>query len=87
MIEELEKKYEEFRGVVEVLPVNTKYNRKRKIDCLTDEEKNDNDMLEIVKKEIDSRLSYLNNLKENENIELLKKETKCIRFVYEVEHI
>ena len=83
MIEELEKKYEEFRGVVEVLPVNTKYNRKRKIDCLTDEEKNDNDMLEIVKKEIDSRLSYLNNLKENENIELLKKELEKCNIVNE----
>ena len=83
MIEELDKKYEEIRGVIEVLPVNTKYNRKRKIDCIDDEEKKDNDLLEAVKKEISSRLEYLNNLTENSNIALLKGELEKCNIVNE----
>ena len=83
MIEELEKKYAEIKDVIDVLPVNTKYNRKRKVDCIDDEEKKDNDLLLIVKNEIDSRLEYLNNLTENSNIALLKDELEKCNIVNE----
>lgn len=83
MIEELEKKYDEIREVIEVLPVNTKYNRKRKIDCITEEEQKDNDLLSMVKGEIESRLEYLKNLKENDNIGLLKSELEKCNIVNE----
>ncbi len=83
MIEELEKKYDEIKGVIDVLPVNTKYNRKRKVDCIEDEKKKDNDLLNAVKDEINSRLEYLNNLKENSNIALLKSELEKCNIVNE----
>ena len=37
MIEELNSKYDEFKGVIDILPVNTKYNRKRKVDYIDEE--------------------------------------------------
>ena len=83
MIEELNNKYAEFKNVIDILPVNTKYNRKRKIDCILDEEKNDNALLEVVKNEINSRLSYLNGLSENEQINLLKDELQKCNIVNE----
>ena len=78
MIEELTGKYDEFKGVIDILPVNTKYNRKRKIDYITEEEANDNKRLEQVKAEIEKRIRQFNGLKLNGKIEQLKKELeKC----------
>ena len=78
MIEELEQKYDEMRGVIDVLPVNTKYNRKRKTDYIDDQIENDNKMLVAIKKEIDGRLAYLNNLQVNEDIAKLEEQVeKC----------
>lgn len=78
MIEELESKYEELKGVIDVLPVNTKYNRKRKIDCILDEVKNDNERLNLVKAEIENRISHFKELSVNPTIEQLEQELeKC----------
>ena len=52
MIEELNSKYDEFKGVIDILPVNTKYNRKRKIDYIDGETENDNKRISAVTKEI-----------------------------------
>lgn len=78
MIEELNGKYTEFKGVIDILPVNTKYNRKRKIDYILDEEKNDQERLLVVKKEIESRISKFNNLEVNNDIQKLEEQLeKC----------
>ena len=78
MIEELNAKYDEFKGVIDILPVNTKYNRKRKIDYLDGEEANDKKRLETVKTEIERRIAKFSELKENDRIGLLEKELeKC----------
>ena len=78
MIEELDSKYEELKGVIDVLPINTKYNRKRKIDCIMDEVKNDNDRLNLVKAEIESRISHFKELSINPMIAQLEQELeKC----------
>ena len=76
MIEELTSKYDEFKGVIDILPVNTKYNRKRKIDYITEEEANDNKRLEQVKTEIEKRIRQFNGLKLNDKIEKLKDKIK-----------
>ena len=78
MIDELNGKYEEFKGVIDILPVNTKYNRKRKIDYIDGEIENDNKRLTVIKKEIEKRIAQFDSLKENDKIESLKKELeKC----------
>ena len=78
MIDELSKKYDELRGVIEVLPVNTKYGRKRKNDLLLDELNKDKIRIDSVKKEIESRLEKFNDLKSSNEIETLTKELeKC----------
>ena len=78
MIEELNTKYEEFKGVIDILPVNTKYNRKRKVDCITEQIDTDNKLLENIKKEIERRLSGLKSLEPNDKILALEKEIeKC----------
>ena len=78
MIEELNSKYEEFKGVIDILPVNTKYNRKRKIDYIDGEVENDNKRLESVKKEIEKRIRQFEGLKENDKIKKLESELeKC----------
>lgn len=78
MIDDLTNKYNEFKGVIDILPTNTKYNRKRKVDYIVDEEAKDNERLSLVKKEIEKRISIFNDLKPNDNIEKLKKELeKC----------
>lgn len=68
MIEELNNKYEEFKNIIDVLPVNNKDNRKKKMDHIIDEEKKSNDMLNAIKEEIKNRLVKLEQLKENPDI-------------------
>ena len=78
MIEELTSKYEDFKGVIDILPVNTKYNRKRKIEYIDEEINNDNGRLLQVKKEIEKRIRQFEGLKLNDKIEKLKQELeKC----------
>ena len=78
MMEELEKKYDELRTVIETLPVNTKYNRKRKVECIDDEIKHDKDIIVLIEKEIEGRLAPLRGLGVNNNIKKLKDEIeKC----------
>ncbi len=78
MIEELNTKYDEFKEAIDILPVNTKYNRKRKIDYIDGEKEKDNKRLAEVTKEIEKRLECFDKLKENGKIELFKKELeKC----------
>ena len=78
MIEELNNKYEEFKNIIDVLPVNNKDNRKKKMDHITDEENNSKDMLNAVKDEMNNRLSKLEALKENPDIKKTANELeKC----------
>ena len=78
MIEELQKKYDDLKGVIDVLPVNTKYNRKRKVDYLLEEIENDNKRLESIRKEIENRISKFKTYAENPRInELETEKTKC----------
>ena len=83
MIEELNKKYDEFKGVIDILPVNTKYNRKRKIEYIDDAINEDNNLLDKVQKEIDKRISSLDNLKLNEDIQKLNNEIEKCNIVNE----
>ena len=83
MIDELNSKYAEFKEVLDVLPVNTKYNRKRKMDYILEEEKKDNDRFAIVKNEIESRLKSLYNLKINDKIAKLNEELEKCNIVNE----
>lgn len=83
MIDELTNKYNEFKGVIDILPTNTKYNRKRKTDYIIDEEAKDNERLALVKKEIESRISVFNDLKPNDKIEKLKSELEKCNIVNE----
>lgn len=71
MIDELINKYDQFKGVIDVLPINTKNNRNRKISYIADEEERDYVRLELVKKEIEKRLSVFGDLKKNDKIEEL----------------
>lgn len=78
MIDEINGKYENFKNVLDVLPVNTKFNRKRKREYILEEMENDNKRLEIVKKEIESRISKFNTYKENSDISKLEGDLeKC----------
>ncbi len=78
MIEELNNKYEEFKNIIDVLPVNNKDNRKKKMDHILDEENNSKDMLAAVKQEINDRLAKLDELKENPDIKKTADELeKC----------
>ena len=78
MIEELTTKYEEFKGVIDILPVNTKYNRKRKVDYIMEEINNDTKRLQQVKTEIEKRIRQFDTLKVNDKIEKLENQLeKC----------
>ena len=78
MIDELNNKYTEFKDVIDVLPTNTKYNRKRKMDYILEERDNDTNRLEIVKKEIEFRIDKFNALMRNNNIKKVEEELeKC----------
>ena len=78
MIEELDKKYDELRGVIEILPVNTKYNRKRKIEFIDDAIEEDQKLINKVSKEIDDRIASLKGLEANNDIDKLYQEIeKC----------
>ena len=78
MIDELNNKYSDLKNVIDILPTNTKYNRKRKIDYILDEEKKDNERINFVKKEIESRINVFEELKPNDKINKIEKEIeKC----------
>lgn len=78
MIEELTQKYNDFKNVIEILPINTKYNRKRKIDYIDDEILHNNELLDVVKKEIKLRLAPLEELKVSDEVSKLNREMeKC----------
>ena len=78
MMEELEQKYDELRTVIETLPVNTKYNRKRKVECIDDEIKHDKEIISLIEKEVEERLAPLRGLGVNTNIKKMEEEIeKC----------
>ena len=78
MIDDLTNKYNDFRNVIDVLPLSTKYNRKRKMDYILEALKEDNNRLELVDKEIHNRIDYLNSLNNNDKVnELTQELEKC----------
>ena len=74
MIEELETKIDEFKGVLEVLPTKTVDQRKKRDKVISDAETETNEQLRIVKDEINSRLSRFNAYQPNPELDNLKKE-------------
>lgn len=78
MIEELEKKYDDFKNIIDILPVNNKDNRKKKMDRILEEENNTNSMIDVVKQEIKERISKFDSLVENPDIKVVEEElNKC----------
>ena len=74
MIEELENKIEEFKGVIEVLPTKTVDQRKKREKVVLDAENEVNEQLKIVEDEIKSRLTRFDVYQPNPEIDNLKKE-------------
>ena len=83
MIEELEQKYDELRAVIETLPVNTKYNRKRKVTHIEDEITSDKELLVKVDEEINNRLASLRGLGVNNKIKKMQEEIEKCNIVHE----
>ena len=78
MIEELEKKFEEFKNIIDILPTNNKDNRKKKMDYILNEENSSSDIIKNVKDEIELRISKFSLLKENPDIKKVEDElNKC----------
>jgi len=72
MIEELNKHYDEFKEVLDILPTNVKTNIKKKLDYIEEEIKSDDERFRIVKNEIESRVNKLDSLVISNNIEILR---------------
>ena len=83
MRETLASKYDEFKGVLDVLPVNTKSNQKKKLDFITEEEEATNELLKQIENEFNNRLAVLDILKENPNIAKLEAELEKCNIVNE----
>ena len=83
MNEELTNKYAEYKKILDILPVNTKYNRKRKTDYINEEIANDTNRLNAVKQEIENRLSKFNSLQENVSINQLKEDLERCNIINE----
>jgi len=83
MIDDVNKKIAEFKEVFEVLPDNNKANKKRKLSCLEEEEKVNNEQINLIKSEIENRINSFSNLKENEEISKLKAELEKCNIVNE----
>ena len=78
MIDDLTNKYNDFKNVIDVLPLNTKDNRKRKMDYILEALKEDDKRLELVEKEIHNRINYLDSLNSNDKVnELIDELEKC----------
>jgi hypothetical protein len=83
MIDELTNKYNEMKGIIEVLPQNTKPNRKRKTEYLTDALKEDEKKIVKVKEEIERRLKTFDGLSKNKEIDKLKEKLETCKIVNE----
>ena len=83
MIDDLNKHYDEFKEVFNILPTNTKNNIKKKLIYLEEEENNNNKNIELVRNEILNRINKFNNLKINNNIEKYNKELEKCNIVNE----
>lgn len=83
MREKLASKYDEFKGVLDVLPVNTKSNQKKKLDYITEEENSTNELLKQIENEFNNRLAIFDTLKENPNIAKLEAELEKCNIVNE----
>ena len=83
MIDDLTNKYNEIKGIIDVLPTNNKPNRKRKLEYLEGELKNDDKRLKSIIKEIDARLSQFESLKVNPEINKLESEIEKCNIVNE----
>ena len=69
MIDDLNNKYLEIKNVIDILPINTKYNRKKKFDYIMEEVENDNERIKLVKQEIEERIKQFNDFSINPEIE------------------
>ena len=83
MKEALTSKYDEYKSVLDVLPVNTKANKKKKMDYLTEEENSTNELLNGIEEEINRRLAVFDNFKVNPEIAKLEGELEKCNIVNE----
>ena len=73
MIDELENKIEEFKSVLEVLPTKTVDQRKKREKVVLEAEKEALEELDLVKDEINARLSKFDVYKPNPELDKLNK--------------
>ena len=78
MKEALQNQYSEYKTLLDVLPVNTKANKKKKSDYLAEEENSTKALLKAIEEEIQDRLSVFDSFKVSPEIAKLEKELeKC----------
>ena len=68
MKEALASKYDEYKTVLDVLPVNTKANKKKKMDYLLEEENSTKELIKGIEDEINRRLAVFDGFKVNPEI-------------------
>ncbi|MBR7042112.1 MAG: hypothetical protein IKI04_01280, partial [Bacilli bacterium] len=83
MKEQFENKYLEFKNIIDILPVNTKANRKKKLDYILEEEKETDTLLNNIMNELMLRIDEFEKLKVNGDIEILEDELEKCNIVNE----
>ena len=83
MIENLQKKYDEFQNIIDVLPTNNKENRNKKTAYIVEEEIRTNALIKETKEEIDERFNRLEGLTINPKITELEAELEKCNIVNE----
>ena len=83
MKEALTSKYDEYKSVLDVLPVNTKANKKKKMDYLLEEENATKELINGIEEEINHRLSIFDKYKVNPEIAKLEGELEKCNIVNE----
>lgn len=76
MIDELNEYYNGIKNVMEIMPTNNKSNINKKVAYIDEEIKKDDERIDCVKKEIESRLNKFNMFNVDENISKYEIELK-----------
>src|SRR5574344_1486863 len=83
MKEKLQKQIDDFKSVMDTLPVNTIQNRNKKKNYIETEKNNQNKVLENIKNEINMRKKHLESFQENSNIHKLQEDLKKCNIMQE----
>lgn len=76
MKNELENHYNEVQRVLDILPTNTKANKKKKLNFLVEQNNINNNNIDLILEEIKKRLSVFNDIKHNLEIDDMINELK-----------